>query len=281
MVFPRQIDLSLNASREVSSCAKPDDAFLQLSEELSLAEEAESAEYANGTELYKRADVTINTYVHIVAASKKPVDGWVSDEAVHKQMKVINDAFKGRNIGFHLADISRKVDRDLATVKDGEPTSKLGNKLRKGNYATLNLYIVKDMPRNVAGDCTFPVSNPGPSYPNDGCRFNSNTLPSKSDGKVLIHEIGHWLGLMHTFQEGPANPTCGTGHGDQVKDTPVHLMPKSADFECKAVDTCPGKKGKDPVGNYMNYTPTKCWTHFTKGQARRMHNMFQTRKKHQ
>lgn len=66
-------------------------------------------------------------------------------------MNVINNAYKGRNFQFKLAGTTRTVDQDLAVVKPGEKTAKLGKKLRKGGYDTLNLYIVKDMPDNVAG----------------------------------------------------------------------------------------------------------------------------------
>lgn len=103
-------------------------------------------------------------------------------------MEIINGAFNKRQFNFKLMATSRTVDADLAIIDANEKTEKLGNKLRKGDYASLNLYIVKDMPGNVAGDCTLPMSRTGGKYAFDGCRFNSNTLPSKGDGKVLIHE---------------------------------------------------------------------------------------------
>lgn len=164
-------------------------------------------------------------------------------------MHVINAAFAKRGLHFTHAGTTHTLSKDLAIITAGEPISRLGTQLRQGGYDALNLYIVKDMPGNVAGDCTFPVPNPGPAFPNDGCRFNWDTLPPRSNGRVVIHEIGHWLGLLHTFQEGVVNPTCTTGHGDRVKDTPIHLRPKG--LGCGRVSTCPGK-GSDPVHNYMS-----------------------------
>ncbi|KAF2194473.1 hypothetical protein K469DRAFT_547688 [Zopfia rhizophila CBS 207.26] len=255
---------------KLKDCSEPDDDFWALTKEL-------EAEEANST-ITTRADVTINTYIHVVAKSQKLEDGWVSDDSIKRQIDVMNESFKPRQIQFKHAGTTRTVDADLSVITEGEGTDKLGKKLRKGDYATLNLYIVKDMPGNRAGDCTLPSNNPGKEYKSDGCRFNWDTLPTKSNGRVVVHEIGHWLGLLHTFQEASGNqqPTCTTGRGDGIDDTPVHLRPNGA--ECKPMNTCPGQAGDDPIHNFMNYTPSKCWTGFTAGQGARMHSMWNLRK---
>lgn len=72
MVFPRQTThLGGNSTRELKNCQQPDDAFLQLTEQL-------EAEEGDGTALVPRADVEIETYIHVIAAGKKVEDGWVS-----------------------------------------------------------------------------------------------------------------------------------------------------------------------------------------------------------
>ena len=83
-------------------------------------------------------------------------------------------------------------------------------------------------------------------------------------GDTLIHEVGHWLNLPHTFTNGCKSP------GDFVDDTPFEREPA---FACPiGRDTCkgPGYDGVDPVRNYMDYSDDSCMDHFTAGQIERM-----------
>jgi len=68
-------------------------------------------------------------------------------------------------------------------------------------------------------------------------------------GSKSFLQVGHWLGLKHTFNGGSSsNPVCGT---DDVDDTPTESRPA---FGCPVNrDTCPGL-GVDPIYNFMDYT---------------------------
>lgn len=80
-----------------------------------------------------------------------------------------------------------------------------------------------------------------------------------SQGRTLTHELGHWLGLKHTWGDGGCNTD------DYCSDTPPT---GSANYGCPTNASSCGHN--DMVENYMDYTYDACMSVFTLEQKIRM-----------
>lgn len=98
---------------------------------------------------------------------------------------------------------------------------------------------------------------------NDVLGVNLDSSAPYDLGRTTTHEVGHYLGLLHTFQDGCAN-------GDQVADTPATAQ---ENYDCPiGQDSCPVMADGilDMIENYMDYTDDACMNIFTNGQSTRM-----------
>ncbi|MFG1698700.1 zinc metalloprotease [Nonomuraea sp. NPDC049309] len=215
--------------------------------------------------------ITVPTRVHVIAgAAGRPV----SDEAVKAQIDVLNSAYAGK---FGGVDTGVRFRLDRITVRQSEAwfADPVGNEkvmkraLHAGGPDTLNLYIAQ-LSELMLGFASYPYWYEGaPAL--DGVVIDWRSLPGGAmtdynRGFTGVHEIGHWLGLFHTFENGCREP------GDGIDDTPPEARPTEACPQDK--DTCADRPGKDPVHNFMDYAHDRCMWEFTAGQARRMHEMW-------
>ena len=215
----------------------------------------------------------IPVWFHVISSGPGTANGEVPDSWIRAQMRVINNSFAGYTGGaytgfrFELAGVTRTTNADwffMRIQSQEEHRAKMA--LRRGDAGTLNVYTT--FGGGYLGWATFPNSYKSQSS-DDGVVVDFNSLPGGtydvySEGDTLTHEIGHWLGLYHTFQNG-----CST-NGDYVADTNAEKYPA---FECPAGrDTCTKNTfpGADPIENFMDYTDDACMYLFTPGQTDRM-----------
>jgi hypothetical protein len=224
--------------------------------------------------------ITVDAVFHIIA--KEESKDTITPEMPQEQIATLNDAYNDYEIQFNLVNVSWTVNDEWAA---GDPNNDLDmkKKLRQGTYATLNIYFQTDLAGGVLGRCTLPSSvgngNVDPSvYASDGCNVNANTMPGGAmegynKGKTAVHETGHWLGLLHTFE----GYSCD-GPGDYIEDTPQESQSTEGCPESPPKRTCPNQSGDqdDPIHNYMDYSIDACYTGFTPKQHDRMHHMFNT-----
>ncbi|MBG9376893.1 zinc metalloprotease [Panacibacter sp. DH6] len=202
----------------------------------------------------------------------------------------INDQIKAMNMVYSKFNITFKLNSIDTTTNDVW----FNNASVNGNLQALvemtkalsnnptNIMNVYTLSLKNLGEATFPwdVSK---GTPMDYVLINYNTLSGGpetffngmyNEGKTLIHEVGHFLGLLHTFEGGNPNIACdsdlnnGCNTGDQVDDTPPQKI--CYFYGCNVNEnSCPAP-GNDPVKNFMGYNPDACMSELTSGQGDRL-----------
>lgn len=216
--------------------------------------------------------VQVPVYIHVIQDSDAV--GVVPAQQITDQMDVLNDSFDGSTGGDATGISFTLIDTDVTVRPEWYPLSKdspeevaMKSALREGGARALNVYLV-EINDGILGWATFPDEYAfAPAM--DGVVVESasvpgGTLASYNLGDTATHEIGHWLGLFHTFSGG-----CSST-GDFVADTPAEMNPHYG--ACAVVDSCVLDPGNDPVENFMDYSDDACMHEFTAGQGNRMHD---------
>jgi Pregnancy-associated plasma protein-A len=216
----------------------------------------------------------IDVYFHVINQGPTLADGNLRDSTVRRQVDVLNSTFAGARGGvqtpfsFDLVAIDHTTNPAWFNMQFGSREERQAKAaLRRGDANDLNIYSVAGA--GFLGWATFPSSYGGKPL-QDGVVINFGSVPGGSIvnfnlGFTATHEVGHWLGLFHTFQNG-----CSTKN-DSVADTPAQGGPTSGCPE--GADTC-RLPGVDPIHNYMDYSDDACYTEFTAGQSQRMTDQF-------
>ncbi|MGH9945668.1 MAG: zinc metalloprotease [Pyrinomonadaceae bacterium] len=219
----------------------------------------------------------INVYFHVVRSGTITSQGNIPDQWITDQINVLNNAYAPWGWAFQLVSTDRTTNSTWYNGCYGSSETAMKNALHQGSADDLNIYTCNPS-GGILGYATFPSSYNGAKL-KDGVVVLYSSLPGGSAapynlGDTGTHEVGHWMGLYHTFQGGCArNATNG---GDLVADTPAE---KSPAFGCpQGRDTCTGSRfpGLDPITNFMDYTDDACMFQFTGGQDTRMDAQFTT-----
>jgi hypothetical protein len=217
---------------------------------------------------------SFDVYWHVIAANQTYDGGWIPDEHIQAQMKVLNEDFNSTGVSWNYKNTTRVVSSEWFFNVAHTPQEKIMKKLfKRGDQRALNIYTIGfNATTKTLGYTSLPHNyTRAPWY--DGIVLRYTVLPGGSKvnyngGRTLTHEAGHWLGLLHTFEGGCSGP------GDGVDDTPAEA---SSGVGCPVGrDTCKDDPGEDPIHNFMDYTYDSCMTEFTPGQARKIHESIRT-----
>lgn len=224
----------------------------------------------------------------------------ISDAQVHDAIRVLNDDFNRMNsdtantrnifkpvaadsrIHFELAKIDPDGNCTNGIVRVRTPRTVNANDDEKelsnwDNDRYLNIWVVHSIENftgttgTILGYAYYPAYNQ--FYAQDGVFIRHDVMGSigtsatssfNNGGRTLTHELGHYLGLPHTFAGG-----CFSG--DNIQDTPPADAPN---YGCPLnANTCSNDSPDlpDQIENYMDYSNGFCQNMFSIGQRNVMH----------
>ncbi|HEX9740995.1 MAG TPA: M43 family zinc metalloprotease [Ignavibacteriaceae bacterium] len=209
-----------------------------------------------GNKVTTSGTVRIPVAFHIIR--RNDGSGDVTDGQINGQITVLNSGFANTNFRFALHSIERVNNTTWSTqaISNSQVEAEMKEALTIDPSHTLNFYTSTNEGLTT-GFARFPWE-----FSDEGSYMHGVIVKYTKLGTTGIHEVGHYVGLWHTFENGCYEP------GDEVSDTP---------FEALGTVGCPTSKescgSEDPIHNFMDYST--CRDHFTTGQSDRMDLMME------
>ena len=234
----------------------------------------------------------------------------VSDAQIIQAVADLNQAFGNQGyynpttgvnteIAFCLAqqdpngNVTTGITRTVSTLTNVTIETQdlqLKDLMRWDPEAYINIWLVKSITSTssgpgVAGYAYLPSAH---GMPMDGIVNEAQFFGSTpANSAIHVHEMGHYLGLRHTFEGGCKNDNCQTD-GDRICDTPPdqsttavpcgNLVNSCTTDEDDTSTNNPFRSSlnggigdqSDNYENYMDYGDRNCYSMFTQGQSDRM-----------
>ncbi|EXU97582.1 peptidase M43 family protein [Metarhizium robertsii] len=219
----------------------PSQEFVEISRKLRLE--------ASNSSLTRRQleNANIQVYAHVVFDYGRADGGYVQQ-------------YRYVGISFTLADVSYTRNTQWAY---GYDEIRMKYYLRRGGYADLNMYFIASFPGEerygprTFGICYYPIPRQLEyvEFIRDGCTVIAQSVPGVegwvNQNHIATHEVGHYLGLYHTFESGNwGERRCFPG--DDIDDTYPQEEPSRDDPRPK-VWACGGWR-RSNMYNFMDYS---------------------------
>lgn len=230
-------------------------------------------------DVFKCTGAVVNLKFHVLHMDNGS-DGYTdSDVAACKNL--LNAAYNPQGISFNYQTTHHWNKSFYLTQTDIALQSVFSDPLNQRTSDAIHVYLMKN-PQLGAGKADGIPSN---ACFMGGAATYSGVTYQLVPSHVVSHEVGHCMGLQHTFNGfTPGTPKTESSPctmGDFVADTPVDpvttkacIIPSNCTYqpsggECPLTDGS-GNAYTPDLHNYMAYTVTTCMNNFTAGQGDKM-----------
>ena len=217
---------------------------------------------ASGNPVY-----TIPVWVHEIRRKSGTLGTLVSGQ-IQSQIDALNAAFLPHGIQFSWSSSQHTISKNNTWYNDG---GTYYNSLARDVHNNLNIYT-----NTASGNLGYAyVPSGGGVVGNSWDRVviywrafgNPGTYGAPyNQGDTTVHEVGHYLGLHHTFQGGCASAANCSNNGDLICDTNPEGSPNFS--PCSRNSAC--GPWLDPTTNFMDYSDDACMFQFSANQQNRM-----------
>ncbi len=239
--------------------------------------------------------IVIPVVVHVIY---KDAVQHITKAQIESQIRILNEDFSRRegSNGFNTNEVGADTKIRFALAKrdpKGQPTK--GIVYKSTNIMQFNIAEEKMKSCLTGGDDPWPSDSylniwvcnleqlylgyssfPGEPAELDGivCDFEyfgdiGTVVPPYHLGRTATHEVGHWLGLFHTWGDDEYSLDKCAG-SDFIQDTPNQETPSTSCYVGNHPSCNNENQGGDMYQNYMDYTDDACMNIFTQGQASKM-----------
>ena len=222
--------------------------------------------------------VVIDIVFHIIGTANSNAARLWTDVSIAQEVDRINQHFSSTPFRFNKRRVIRTANSAWGSANVGTATAResIVSSLRVGGADIANVFVTDGTCKTTGGYGTYPRDRgffPHNQYSKKDyifiCATDTGIMYDDVYHTLITHELGHWLGLLHTFAGDDCDPS---NDGDGVDDTPQHLENAEDDSCGDRINSCPSRPGFDPISNFMNYAT--CRNQFSLGQVARMYSQF-------